>query len=133
MIFNESITAPHLPEITVYAGDTTPWVIRLIKEDGAPLFSDEDVENATCTLTIFPSAVANISQDSGEEAVLEKEDIQVTLDLQGNSFVTFNFDVADTAELYGKYLYQIDVDNGVDKRVSQGFVTFKQNKRTYSE
>lgn len=118
-----------LPDIEMYGGDTVPWEVTLVRDDGCK-YTIDDAKNFTCTLTITPFKVTTGlgGRASPVMPVLTKSgSLQETLD--ESAIVIFLFDIADTIGLRGKFLYQIEVACGTDLRAAQGHLYIKQNIR----
>lgn len=115
-----------LPDLTMCGGDTTPWLIKLIQENGNPypieLFSDC---NATLSFAPYSNGTTfRSSKPSSAEVLLTGN---FGRDADGGAIVTFEPLARDTIDLQGKYTYQISISQGKDSRVMQGIITIKQN------
>lgn len=115
-----------LPNITMYGGDTTPWEITLVRENGAN-FSIAEGAECSATLTVVPFESASmVSNAAGVTPALTKRGISAATSAGGTA-VTFNFAENDTKELQGKFLYQVEVRYASDLRIGQGNLFIKQN------
>lgn len=116
-----------LPDIEMYGGDTVPWEVTLIHEDGGK-YTIDGAKDFLCTLTITPFKVTTGlgGRASPVTPVLTKSgSLKQTLD--ESATVIFPFDIADTIGLRGKFLYQIEITYGTDLRAAQGHLYIKQN------
>lgn len=112
-----------LPDIGMYGGDTVPWEIALIRDDGTRLPSSE-ASGYQCKLTFSPfSHGANAASTS--PSLTKLGTIQAGTD--GNAQVVFSFATQDTINLRGLFLYQIEIIHGADMRVAQGRLHIWQN------
>lgn len=127
MFLCNNYDAGKLPDITMYAGDTTPWSIVLMKQNGNP-YPYAALTGCTAILTFMPYAVTN-GIGSNVNVVPPVLTIQgtITNDPEGTGTALFVFTPEDTGTLRGKYIYQVEVHNEDDRRICQGFVTIKQN------
>lgn len=116
-----------LPDITMYGGDTTPWYISIMKQDGTP-YPFGSLTGSSAKLFLSPYALSvGIGNDAqAAEPVLTKSGT-VTGDPDGNGTILFTMERADTIDLRGKYLYQIEISRDDDLRVLQGVVTIRPN------
>lgn len=48
-----SFTIHTLPDIEMYGGDTTPWIVTPIKDDGR-VYADDCIIECTAVLTLTP-------------------------------------------------------------------------------
>lgn len=116
-----------LPDIAMYGGDTTPWVVTLVNEDGTN-FSEAGESSYECILSITPFAHMYGSGNYASSAapMLTKT---AAVSQAGNAYIaTFAFITEDTIQLRGKYTYQIEVRSGIGNKVSQGNLTILENK-----
>lgn len=121
------IAIHRLPDMTMYGGDTTPWMITLTNEDGSNLSASSEAEYE-CILSVSPFAHV---YGGGNNASIAKPVLTKTagVDKSANACTaTFTFIMEDTIHLRGKYTYQIEVRSGINNRVSQGNLTILENK-----
>lgn len=119
--------AHKLPDIEMYGGDTVPWEISLVRDDGTECLSSA-AEDCTCTLTFSPFKVTTgLGGRAAAVAPLLTKTGTVKETLDGSATVVFGFEASDTVNLRGKFLYQIEVAHNTDLRVAQGHVYIKQN------
>lgn len=116
-----------LPCIDMYAGDTTPWKISLMREDGTPYHKNE-TSGYTCKMTITPFTVyAGI----GNNAVAQPPIVTKTGTIQegegGAAYALITLSSSDTLTLRGRYTYQVEVTSGSDKRICQGQMVIRGN------
>jgi len=126
-----SLVVNTLPDIEMYGGDTTPWDAPLIKPSGAD-YKLSDLSGIDVTLYIAPfHSVISADGVVPSGAVITKT---ATLASKGAHFAVaqFEFSQSDTISLRGKYVYQIEVTNGQDTRISQGYLYIKPNLRIIS-
>lgn len=116
-----------LPDIEIYGGDTVPWEVTLIRDDGSK-YSMETASECICTLSFSPfkTTTGLGGRASTVTPVLTKSGV-IKEALDGSATVVFDFAVSDTIDLRGKFLYQIEVSHDTDLRVAQGHVYIKQN------
>lgn len=111
-----------LPDIEMYGGDTTPWIVTPTRDDGRIYSEDYMVEcTAILTLTPFKASTGQSNNSVPMNPVLIKEG-----ELNVDSFI-FSFDEDDTIFLRGKFVYQIEIRHNEDLRLSQGCLYIKQN------
>lgn len=119
--------AHKLPDIEIYGGDTVPWEVTLIRDDGTSCPSSA-AENFSCTLTFSPFKVTTGlggKAISAAPLLTKKGTIKETSD--GGAAAVFDFATQDTIDLRGKFLYQIEISNGDDLRIAQGHIYIRQN------
>ena len=117
-----------LPDIAMYGGDTTPWVITLTREDGS-ILDDLGGNTYECILSISPFAHSyGMSGSASVFAPLLLKSSPVVQVNSGQCTSTFAFIMEDTIHLRGKYIYQIEVRSGINNRVCQGNLTILENK-----
>ena len=115
-----------LPDITMCGGDTTPWNITLVNDEGrTDIPSNNSIE---CILTLSPyGRISGVGLNAvSVSPVLQK--IATVMHNGSTCTATILFGVEDTLHLRGKYIYQIEVINGDSNRVSQGNLTILENK-----
>lgn len=122
---HECIKAIKLPDVEIYAGDTTPWQITLVRENGA-LFVIEQGATCTATFTMVRVRAAGLPGDTEDEILLSKTGTFQAAP-NGGTIAIFDFEEADTKELYGKFLYQIEIRHIDDLRIGQGDLYIKHN------
>ena len=121
------LPADALPDIEMYGGDTVPWEITLIRDDGTKYLFDT-AEECTCTLTFTPFKVTTGLGGRAKPvtpSMMMTGTVKAALD--GTATVVFNFAKEDTIGLRGKFLYQIEVAHDTDLRIAQGHIYIKQN------
>lgn len=117
----------NLPDIEMYGGDTTPWEITLIRDDGTR-YSTDTASELTATLTLTPlKATTGIGDNVNIITPIFTKTGTLKPILDGGSSVIFTFSENDTKGLRGKFLYQIEVKRREDLRVCQGHIYIKQN------
>lgn len=117
----------NLPDIEMYGGDTLPWEVTLIRDDGSK-FSVDTASECTSTLTFTPlKATTGLGNNATALVPILTKVGEVKQTLDGSSVVMFFFDENDTKGLRGKFLYQIEVKHDEDLRICQGYIYIKQN------
>ena len=121
-----------LPDIDMYGGDTTPWEVYLVYEDGTNFPIDENT-TYTCTLTLSPFGVKSTVTNTGSvvQNILTRVGTVHSDATIGSTLIRFEFRKEDTINLRGKFLYQIDVCFGNDVRICQGVLNIRQNVSTH--
>lgn len=116
-----------LPDVEMYGGDTTPWEISLTRKDGTPLVFEEGVDcSATFSITPLKTASGMGGNAQTIKPMFTKAGSMEKNASNGTSCI-FAFAEADTKNLRGKFIYQIEVRNGSDLRIGQGSLYIKQN------
>lgn len=116
-----------LPDIEMYGGDTLPWEVTLIRDDGSK-FSVDTASECTATLTFTPlKATTGFGTNANILSPILTKTGEVKPTLDGNSIILFLFEKSDTVGLRGKFLYQIEVKHDEDLRLCQGTIYIKQN------
>lgn len=116
-----------LPYIEMYGGDTVPWEVTLVREDGQKYLIDS-AQNFTCVLTVSPiNSISGLGGSSLVSAPILKKTAEIKEAFDGSATAIFDFLAADTLQLRGKFIYQIDVLYGTDVRTGQGHLLVKQN------
>lgn len=121
------IAAETLPYIEIHGGDTQPWVIDFVHENGTG-YAFAEVNDYSAKLTITP-----ISYDcygTGGAYVLSPIlTIAGRLGVSDSGYanVTFDFNTDDTRYICGKYIYQVEISYGEKLRVYQGRLLIKPN------
>ena len=129
--YNNGRLPERLPDITMYAGDTTPWSIVVFKPNGNP-YPFASLEGSTCRIVFMQYSVTNGLNAHVRivDPVLTKEGT-LTNDPAGTGIARFEMTTEDTIGLRGKYIYQVTIGNNSgdkdDNRVRQGLVTIFQN------
>jgi len=117
----------NLPDIEMYGGDTLPWEVVLVRDDGSK-FSADTASECTATLTLMPlKATTGIGANANAIAHIFQKIGEVRPTLDGSSIVLFMFNENDTKGLRGKFLYQIEIKHDDDLRICQGYLYIKQN------
>lgn len=121
-----------LPAIEMYGGDTTPWEITLVRKDGSKVAYDGTGEDCAVTIQFAPlNTAGKFGHAPTITPVLSKAATLSRIEANGGTLATFTFTRDDTINLWGKFIYQIDVNwpdpNTQGLRVLQGTVTIMQN------
>lgn len=116
-----------LPDIEMYGGDTAPWYVVLVNPDGTP-HQYNDLSQVSSVLTFTSYKVAS---GQGQNAIVIPPVLiingEISIYATGGVMATFIFSESQTKQLHGKYVYQIEIINGNDKRISQGHILIKHN------
>lgn len=114
-----------LPDIEMYGGDTEPWNVQMIHDDGRCYLMTE-VTGYSAVLTIMPFIYSAGLGVSGASVTLTKN---ATIERYGTNeaMVVFSFAAADTLNLSGKYTYQIEFTYSGNKRIGQGNLYIRNN------
>lgn len=115
-----------LPDIEMYGGDTLPWEVTFIRDDGTR-FSVDTASECDYTLTFTP---LKATTGLGGNASALSPILNITGTVKSTAdgaVVVFAFSKQDTIGLRGKFLYQIEMKRGSDLRLCQGCVYIKQN------
>lgn len=119
--------ASRLPDIEIYGGETTPWEIVMMTDEGKP-YTLTSTSGYACVLTITPFKVTT---GIGDAAVIINPLLTKngTINKSPTNAITalFTFSQNDTIGLRGKYIYQVEVSHGTDKVLCQGHLLIKQN------
>lgn len=119
----------------MYGGDTTPWEITLLRDNGSKLAYDTG-KNCTVKLTFAPvSAVTQFGFMAAASTPVLSKTIAPREGVDGGTVALVEFSEADTIELRGKFVYQLDIlrevgpneDATDNRRVCQGWVLIMQN------
>ena len=110
-----------LPDMELYGGDTTAWKILLCHLNGKP-YETSEITGYSCVLTITPFVMGKASD---VEPVLTKT--ATVIQNAERATALFEFQVSDTINLSGKYVYQIELNDGTHARVGQGYLFFRRN------
>lgn len=117
-----------LPDIEMYGGDTTPWVVRLMTS--ASQHYTGDPTNVSCVLTItVPKLTTTLGHTPSASSPVITKNGTVASDTEG-VYATFEFARSETIGLRGKFIYQIEVTIGNQVRVQQGSLYVRQNNAT---
>ena len=123
----ESCSNNSLPDILMYAGDTTPWKVAITGSDGTP-YQTSSLAGAVTKLAFMPYAVTS---GIGSYASVVQPTLsitgEITSDPNGAAYAVFEFSHSDTINMRGKYIYQISINKSGDVRVCQGFITIRYN------
>lgn len=115
-----------LPDIEMYGGDTTMWKIPLRRPSGGS-YATDSLEGYYCALTITPFSMAqNVTM---EPVIIKNSEIED--DGMGGAMVVFEFEISDTINMSGKYVYQIELYSEEQSRVAQGYLYIKKNNNPY--
>lgn len=116
-----------LPEIEMYGGDTSEWEIALVR-DGIKPISYQFASACSVVLTLVPLTVTSgLGNNSTPVTPLLTKNATVTQAPDGSAIAVFYFTAADTKNLRGKFIYQIEVQQSTNLRLCQGRVYIKQN------
>lgn len=127
MSTNRDFEATVLPDIEMYGGDTAPWYVILVNPDGSP-HKYNDLSQVSAVLTFLPyKIVSGQGQNATVVSPVLTIDGLITSYSTGGVMATFVFSENQTKSLHGKYVYQIEMAKGEDKRVSQGHIVIKHN------
>lgn len=112
-----------LPDVHMFGGDTTPWRCYLKHASGAG-YTVDDAVGYTVTMYILPYYMQSGFNVSGEPILSMNGVIE---DVNGFAAAIFEFEASDTISLAGKYIYQIEVNFGREKRLGQGSLYIRPN------
>ncbi len=134
MLASNKYDCVRLPDIVMYGGDTTPWVVNLIKETGELYTVSDNLANTfnTASLYFMPYGITTGAASDAYifEPILTVEGSMETDD-DGYPIVVFYFTPENTSILRGKYVYQVEISGATELRLAQGVVTIKQNVYPY--
>jgi hypothetical protein len=127
MFLCDNHPARMLSEVSICGGDTTPWAVTILKENG-DAYPYAALDAATASLALTPYAISTGLGNNADvvDPVLVKDGTISSSD-EGGGIVEFELSSTDTMNLRGKYIYQITISKDGDSRVYQGIVTVKQN------
>lgn len=127
MALYENHTSERLPDITIYGGDTAPWNVNVVQQNGNP-YPYSSLSDAEAVLTFTPYAISMGLNNNAEiiEPVLSALGT-IEEDEESGARIVFILAYSDTINLRGKYIYQVEISKDGDRRVLQGFATIKQN------
>ena len=127
MFLCDNHPARMLSEVSIYGGDTTPWVVTILKENGDS-YPYAALDAATASLALAPYAISTGLGNDAEtvDPVLVKTGT-VSSNEEGGGIIEFDLASSDTIALRGKYIYQITITKDGDSRVFQGLATIRQN------
>lgn len=117
--------ANSLPSIEMYGGDTVPWEIELVRENGE-YFSYDTASECSFKMVFLPF-YADQTGISYSDIVPVIQKSGAVIDNDGRALIEFRFTTEDTRDLWGKYLYQIEVTHDEEHRSMQGVVNIRQN------
>lgn len=120
---NCNYAVSRLPDIEIYAGDTSSWTVNLFHEDKSP-YVYEELFGAACVFTVKQFGVLNTDVSS---AIITKRIPFMSDDPEESVSLKIKFDVVDTLALRGKYIYQIEIITGQSNMVYQGYLRILQN------
>ena len=116
-----------LPYIEMYGGDTVPWEVTLMRENGEK-YTIDTAKDFTCVLTISPiNSISGLGGSALIQTPIVQKTARIKEALDGSATAIFEFLTSDTLQLRGKFIYQIDVLYGEDMRTGQGHLFIKQN------
>lgn len=116
-----------LPDIEMYGGDTLPWEVTMIRDDGSK-YSVDTASECSSTLTFTPlKATTGLGSNANAVAPILKKAGEVIATPDGYSTILFSFEQSDTKSLRGKFLYQIEIRYRDELRLCQGHIYIKQN------
>lgn len=113
----------HLPDIQIVGGDTTPIEIYIARNNGAQ-HTIESLGAYTASLTL---ALPYYSSSSLDQLVVLQKAGEVRYSSENVPCIAFDFEYADTSDLCGKYIYQVEVKTGDQVIVKQGTIHIKKN------
>ena len=105
-----------LPDIEMYGGDTAPWQFYLAHDNGT-YYDIGTVSGYSASLNIIAYYMSTGVNMTGTP-VLTKTGTIKTVD--GIAAAEFTLSDSDTISMAGKYIYQVEVTYGSEKRVAQG-------------
>lgn len=127
MFLCDNNASERLPEVIIYGGDTTPWNFNIIQKNGNP-YPYASLSSSTAVLSLAPYA---ISMGIGSDAEITEPELSIDGTIidngDGGAIAKFVFESDSTINLRGKYVYQVEIKTGGDKRILQGLLTIKQN------
>lgn len=117
-----------LPDIDMYGGDTTPWDIVMVYEDGTNFVMNAGTD-CRCTLTLSPFGIKTlVPNPSNSTSIIWSHQGTINNNTTTSGFtVRFDFNPEDTINLRGKFLYQVDMCFGDEVRIGQGVLNIRQN------
>lgn len=105
-----------LPEIQMYGGDTTSWRFYMQHTTHSYYTLDETV-GYSATAYIIPYFMQTGVGVNGTPVLTKTATLK---EFDGSAAAVFEFTTADTINLGGKYIYQIEFVFGTEKRIGQG-------------
>lgn len=115
-----------LPDIEIYGGDTTPWEVAMVHQNGSG-YTLEEADDYTAVLTVTPFMhSAGLGTGGNNSYVVQKTGTIKTLS-SGDVGAEFTFTASDTKTLAGKYTYQIEFNLGEASRIGQGNLHIMNN------
>lgn len=115
-----------LPDIFMYGGDTTPWLVTP-RDDCGNLFDFDTLHGCQASLDIASTKNAVIGQDIRASSILCKPGV-----VNGHHFL-FEFTEEETLNFAGSYIYQIGIHNKEEARYCQGILTVRANIQNIAE
>lgn len=119
----------------MYGGDTTPWEITLLREDGSKL-SYNTGKSLSVKFSFSPvSATTQFGFQAYAATPILSKTISTREAEDGGTAILVEFSEEDTVKLRGKFVYQLDIykyddpDGDIlnNHRICQGWVLIKQN------
>lgn len=123
---HECIKPVRLPDVEIYGGDCTPWEISLVRENGTKFIIQQGIE-CTATFTMIQVNATNLSSITSSQDIVLSKSGTFSETSDGGVAVQFPFAEEDTKELWGKFLYQIEIRHGEDVRIGQGDLYIRAN------
>lgn len=114
-----------LPDLEMYGGDTEPWVFDMVHAGGRR-YSMGEAMGYTCSLTITPFTYAAGLGSETYPKTLQMNGTIEAFDGEGASAV-FRIASATTKNMAGKYIYQVELSAGEEKRIGQGSLFVRSN------
>lgn len=115
-----------LPDVEMYGGDTTPWEIAMLHENGTG-YTLAEADGYSCVLTVTAfSHAAGLGSGGSSSYALQKAGTIKTLS-DGSVGAEITFSSADTKTLAGKFVYQVEFINGEQGKVGQGYLNIRNN------
>lgn len=116
-----------LYDIEMYGGENQPWEFPLVRRNGA-IFAIEQGVLCTATLTIAPfDAIPDPAGYINTRDIVIQKTATLTTGTDGGAVAVFEFEEEDTKKLYGKFIYQVEIDHHGDKRIGQGNLAIHYN------
>lgn len=112
-----------LPEIQMYGGDTTSWRFYMQHASQA-YYNIDEADGYSANVYIMPYYMQTGVSVSGTPTLTKAATIR---EYDGIATAEFEFAVADTISLGGKYIYQIEFTCGTEKRIGQGSLYIHPN------
>lgn len=114
-----------LPDIEMYGGENEPWQVQILHDNGTKYLISE-VTGYSAILSIIPFEYSAGLGVVGATPVLT---INATFREYetDKAMAVFSFTIADTLNLSGKYVYQIELASNSNKRIGQGYLFIRNN------